>query len=446
VVEREQPEIRYAASGAVSIAYAVISDGPVDLVYVHGFAGNLDSELESPFYRPFHERIASFSRFILFDRRGTGLSDRMREPPTLETRMDDLRAVLDAAGAERAVVVGTFEAASMCLLFAATYPERVLALVLYNPIAKGTWAPDYPWAEPPDVPSTVDELRRTWGTVEFAESHARAMAPSLADDPAFIRHIARQQRLAASPGAALTMIRMAMDVDVRDVLPAIRVPTLVLNMPAKRGEAEYVAARIPGARRFEVRGPDYLITLLGDTVYDEIEHFVDSVRGEVPPDTVLATILFTDIVRSTETAAEVGDRAWAGLVERHHALVRGHLDRFRGRELDTAGDGFFATFDGPVRAIRCAEAIAHAVRDLGLEVRAGLHTGECEVVDGKLAGLAVNIGARVASHAGAGEVLVSQTVKDLVAGSGLAFEDRGSTELKGVPGEWRLYAVAVAAA
>ena len=446
MIEREQPEIRYAASGDVSIAYAVISDGPVDLVYAHGFAGNLDAELATPFYRPFHERIASFSRFILFDRRGTGLSDRMREPPTLETRMDDLRAVLDAAGSERAVVFGTFEAASMCLLFAATYPERVLALVIYNPIAKGTSAPDYPWAEPPDVPLTVDELRRTWGTVGFAESLARAMAPSLADDPAFIRHLARMQRLAASPSAAMTIVRMALDVDVRDVLPAIRVPTLVLNMPAKRGEAEYVAGRIPGARRFEVPGPDYMITLLGDAVYDEIERFVDSVRGAVPPDTVLATILFTDIVGSTETTAAVGDRAWAGLVERHHALVRGHLDRFRGRELDTAGDGFFATFDGPVRAIRCAEAIAHTVRDLGLEVRAGLHTGECEVVDGKVAGLAVNIGARVASHAGAGEVLVSQTVKDLVAGSGLAFEDRGSAELKGVPGEWRLYALADAAA
>ena len=444
MVAREQPEIRYAASGDVSIAYAVLSDGPVDLVYVHGFAGNLDAELETPVYRPFHERLASFSRFILFDRRGTGLSDRMREAPTLETRMDDLRAVLDAVGSERAVVVATFEAASMCLLFAATYPERVMALVLYNPIAKGTRAPDYPWADPPDVPLTVDDLRRTWGSVEFAESHARDMAPSFADDPAFVRHMARMQRLAASPSAAMTIIRMAMDVDVRDVLPAIRVPTLVLNMPAKRGEAEYIVARIPGARRFEVPGPDFMITLLGSAVYDEIERFVDSVRGEAPPDTVLATILFTDIVRSTETASELGDRAWAELVERHHALVRGHLDRFRGRELDTAGDGFFATFDGPVRAIRCAEAITQAVPDLGLQVRAGLHTGECELVDGKVAGIAVNIGARVASHAGAGEVLVSQTVKDLVAGSGLEFDDRGATELKGVPGEWRLYAVATA--
>jgi class 3 adenylate cyclase len=446
VAAADLPEIRYAASGDVSIAYAVHSDGPVDVAYVHGFAGNLVAELENPYYRPFYERLASFSRLIIFDRRGTGLSDRMREAPTLETRMDDLRAVLDAVRSTRAVLVGTFEAASMCLLFAATYPERVLALVIYNPVAKGTWAPDYPWAERQDVLPNLDELRRTWGTVEFAKSHARRMAPTHADDPAFIHRVARVQRLAASPAAALTIMRMAMDVDVRDVLPAIRVPTLVLNMPAARGEAEYVTARVPGARRLEVPGPDYMVTLLGEDVYAEMERFVCSVRDEAPPDTVLATVLFTDIVRSTETASALGDRAWAELVERHHALVRGHLDRFRGRELDTAGDGFFATFDGPVRAIRCAQAIAQAVPELGLDVRAGLHTGECEVVGDKLAGIAVNIGARVASHAGAGQVLVSQTVKDLVAGSGLEFEDRGSTELKGVPGEWRLYAVADAAA
>jgi class 3 adenylate cyclase len=292
----------------------------------------------------------------------------------------------------------------------------------------------------------IDEVRRIWGRPDFVAGLVRLMAASYANDPDFIRSVARQHRLGASPAAAMTIMRMAADVDVRDVLPAIRVPTLVPYMPVKRGEAEYVTARIPGARSFEVPGPDYMITLLADEVYDEIERFVGSVRGEAPPDTVLATILFTDIVRSTETAVGLGDRAWADLVERHHALVRGHLDRFRGRELDTAGDGFFATFDGPVRAIRCAAAIARAMPELGLAVRAGLHTGECELVDGKPAGIAVNIGARVASHAGAGEVLVSQTVKDLVAGSGLDFDERGARELTGVPGEWRLYAVADAAA
>jgi len=429
----------------VSIAYAVYSDGPVDLVHVHGYAGNLDVALESRYTARFHERLGSFSRLILFDRRGSGLSDRMREAPTLEARMDDLRAVLDAVGSERAVLFGTFEAASMCLLFAATYPERALALVLYNPIAKGTSAPDYPWGQPPQS-LDLDEFRRRWGTAEGTAEHIRMMAPSFAGDPQFVRFISRQHRLGASPASALTIARMTMDVDVRDVLPAIRIPTMVLNMPERRGEADYVTARIPGARRIEVPGPDFMVMLLGDAVYDEVERFVRSVRDESPPDTMLATILFTDIVRSTETAAELGNRGWAELVERHHAVVRGHLDRFRGRELDTAGDGFFATFDGPARAIRCAGAIARSVSGLGLQVRAGLHTGECEVVGDKLAGIAVNIGARVAARAGPGEILVSQTVKDLVAGSGLEFEDRGATELKGVPGEWRLYAVADAAA
>jgi class 3 adenylate cyclase/pimeloyl-ACP methyl ester carboxylesterase len=439
------PEIRYALSGDVSIAYTVIGRGTVDLVFVYGFVGNLDFGFEIPQFARCYDRLSSFSRLIAFDRRGTGLSDRPREAATLESRMDDVRAVLDDVGSERAVLFGSFEAASMCVLFAATYPERVLGLVLYNPIAKGTWAPDYPWAESPITPTELDEARRIWGTPASAERLARQMAPSLADDPDFIQSIARLHRLGASPAAAVTIMRMAEDVDVRHVLPAIRVPTLVLNMPTKRGEAEYVAGRIPRARRLDVPGPDFMILLLGDAIYDEIEQFVESVRDEAPPDTVLATILFTDIVRSTETAAELGDRGWAELVARHHAAVRGHLDRFRGRELDTAGDGFFATFDGPVRAIRCAEAITQAVRDLGLEVRAGVHTGECELVDGKVTGIAVNIGARVASQAGGGEVLVSQTVKDLVAGSGIAFEDRGTAELKGVPGKWKLYAVADAA-
>jgi class 3 adenylate cyclase len=438
-----QPEIRYARSGDVAIAYAVQGDGPIDLVYVHGFVGNLDFELENPHWRPFHERLASFSRFVKFDRRGTGLSDRMREAPTLETRMDDLRAVLDAVGSESAVLFGTFEAASMCLLYAATYPERIRGLVLYNPVAKGTAAPDYPWAEPLEAWRRVglDELVASWGTAEAVREQLRVMAPSRADDPELLAAIRRNLRLGASPGAALTIRRMAADVDVRDILSVIRVPTLVLNMPATRGEAEYVTARIPGARRIEVPGPDYMVFLLGDRVYDDVEQFVRSLREEGVPETVLATVLFTDIVGSTAKAAALGDRAWADLVRRHHSLVRTLLDRFRGRELDTAGDGFFAAFDGPARAIRCATTIGTSVRDLGLEVRAGLHTGECEIVGEKLGGLAVNIGARVAAEAQPGEVLVTSTVKDLVAGSGLEFQDRGVAELKGVPGDWRLYAV-----
>jgi class 3 adenylate cyclase/pimeloyl-ACP methyl ester carboxylesterase len=433
------PEIRYARSGDVSIAYAVLGGGQVDLVFVHGFAGNLEAELESPYYGPFHSRLASFSRLVLFDRRGTGLSDRMREAPTLETRMDDLRVVLDAVGAPNAIVFGTFEAASMCMLFAATYPERVQGLVLYNPVARGKRSSTA--ASEQEIAAMVDE----WGTREAASRQVRQMAPSHADDDALVQWVARQQRLGASPGAARTILRMAQEVDVGDVLPAIRVPTLVMHMPAARDEAEYVAARIPPARRYEVEGPDYYIFFLGDSAYEEIEDFVDSLRSDAVPDTVLATVLFTDIVGSTAKAVELGNHRWAELVERHHAVVRSHLDRFRGRELDTAGDGFFAAFDGPIRAIRCATSIRPAVRELGLEVRAGLHTGECEVLGEKLGGLAVNIGARVAARASAGEVLVTSTVKDLVAGSGIAFEDRGAAELKGVPGEWQLYAVADAA-
>jgi len=439
----ELPDVHYARSGDVAIAYAVRGDGPIDVVFVHGFAGNLDLELESPYLRPFHDRLASFSRLVLFDRRGTGLSDRMREAPSLESRMDDVRAVLDAVGSEGAVLLGTFEAASMCLLFAATYPERTRGLVLYNPVAKGTAAPDYPWAEPLEAwrSTGLDDLVATWGSVQAVTEHMRQMAPSFVRDPAFIRWHQRQLRSGASPGAVLTIWRMAADIDVRDVLPVIRVPTLVINMPAAAGEAEYITARIPGARRIEAPGPDYLVSLLGSRVYDAVEEFVGALRGAREPETVLATILFTDIVGSTAKAAELGDRAWAELVARHHSLVRSHLDRFRGRELDTAGDGFFAAFDGPIRAIRCATTIGRAVRDLGLEVRSGLHTGECEVLGEKLSGLAVNIGARVVAQARPGEVLVTSTVKDLVAGSGITFAERGTGELKGVPGEWRLFAV-----
>jgi class 3 adenylate cyclase/pimeloyl-ACP methyl ester carboxylesterase len=433
-------EFKYAKSGDVSIAYATYGEGPPDIVFAHGFVGNIEIERETPFQRAFHDGVASFSRFILFDRRGTGLSDRPREAATLETRMDDVRAVLDSAGSDRAILFGTVEAAAMCLLFAATYPERTLGLILYNAYAKGTWEPDYPWAQ------TIEEQReqlehalRTWGTYENARETIRAVAASYADDPEFIASWARHDRLSASPGAVRTILRMMADVDIRDVLGAVRVPTLVVHVPRGREEAEYIAARIPGARRFEVSGPDFAIYRQTDTLLPEVERFV---RGldEREPETVLATVLFTDIVGSTAKLAELGDAGWRALVERHHALVRQQLSRFRGEEVDTAGDGFFARFDGPIRAVRCAQAIGESMRELGLDVRAGLHTGECELVDGKITGLAVNIGARVAAHAGPGEVLVSSTVKDLVAGSDLQFEDHGVAELKGVPGEWRLFA------
>jgi class 3 adenylate cyclase/alpha-beta hydrolase superfamily lysophospholipase len=435
----DRDRIKYARSGDVAIAYTVSGEGPPDLVFVHGFAGNIEIEAESPVPGAFFERLAAFSRFITFDRRGTGLSDRPREPATLEVRMDDLRAVLDAVGSDSAVLFGTFEAASMCMLFAATYPERTLGLVLYNPVARGGWAPDYPWGPPREEwHRDTQQLVAGWGTYEEAERWVRGMAVTHADDPDFIAAIARQWRLSASPGAIATIRRMAADVDVRDVLPAIRVPTLIANMPPAREEAAYVTARIPGARRIEIPGPDYAVSFQGETLVPEIERFVATLGAE-EPETTLATVLFTDIVASTEKVAALGDARWRELVERHHALVRQQLSRFRGREVDTAGDGFFATFDGPIRAIRCAHAIVESVRQLGIEVRAGLHTGECEVVGEKIAGIAVNIGARIAALAAPGEVLVSSTVKDLVAGSELQFDDRGSTELKGIPGSWRLY-------
>lgn len=435
-------EYRYAKSGDVSIAYVTDGEGPPDIVFAHGFAGNIEIERETPFQRAFHDRVASFSRFILFDRRGTGLSDRPREPATLEARMDDVRAVLDAAESERAVLFGTVEAAAMCTLFAATYPERTLGLILYNAYAKGTWTPDYPWAP------TVEEQRRqledelrTWGTYENAERSVRAVFASEADNPEFIARWARHNRLSASPNAVATIMRMMADVDVRDVLAAIRVPTLVAHAPGAREEAEYLVARIPGARRFEVSGPDVAIYRQTNTLLPEVERFVRRL-DEREPETVLATVLFTDIVGSTKKLAELGDAGWRALVERHHALVRQQLSRFRGEEVDTAGDGFFARFDGPIRAVRCAQAIGGSLRELGLDIRAGLHTGECELLsDDDIGGLAVHIAARISSLAGAGEVLVSSTVRDLIVGSDQILTDRGEHQLKGITRSWRVYAV-----
>jgi class 3 adenylate cyclase len=434
-------QIRYARSGDVSIAYVVLGQGPIDLVFVHGAVGHLELELERPEIRTMHERFGRYARVITFDRRGTGLSDRVRDIPTLETRMDDVRAVLDAVGSERAALFGTFEAGAMTALFAATYPERVAALVLYNPVVRGTWAPDYPWSQTNEEwRKELVELAEQWGTRELAAEWVRAIAPTRADDDEFIETLARQHRAGASPGAAVAIQRMFMDVDIRDVLPAVRVPTLVLGSPSIVEHARYAAERIPGARFEEVPG-GIMISLHGDELHGPVEAFVRSAVGEAEPETVLSTVLFTDIVGSTGRVAELGDRAWADLVGRHHVVVRRQLDRYRGVELDTAGDGFFASFDGPIRAIRCAQAITASVRDLGLEVRAGLHTGECERVGEKLGGLAVNIGARVSAAAAPGEVLATSTVKDLVAGSGIAFEERGEHELKGVPGSWRLFAV-----
>jgi class 3 adenylate cyclase/dienelactone hydrolase len=442
-------ETRYARSGDVSIAYQVVGDGPFDVVFVPYLVSNVELGWEVPSTRVFLEGLASFSRLIHFDKRGTGMSDRVAGAPSLETRMDDVRAVMDAVGSERAALVGWSEGVAMSALFAATYPERVWGLVLYGGKARQLRAPDYPWGA-----TEADELREVAETgavsdlAAVAEEIARSGMPTAGAEE--VAALARMIRQSASPGALEALGRMNIQIDIRQVLPAIRVPTLVLHNAGDRWveveRGKDLAQRIAGAAfvEFPIDGH---ITPAADLppVVDEIGRFLRDVwetAGVVEePDRVLATVMFSDIVDSTAKAVEMGDARWRELLEWHHVLVRRQLARARGKEVDTAGDGFFAAFDGPARAIRCACAITEAVTELGLEVRAGLHTGECEVIDGKIAGIAVHTGARVAAKANPGEVLVSSTVKDLVAGSGLAFEDRGAHEFKGIPGKWRLYSV-----
>jgi pimeloyl-ACP methyl ester carboxylesterase len=437
-----RPETRYAKSGDLNIAYQVVGEGPFDLIYVPGWISNVDLMWDEPAHAHVLERFAGFSRLILFDKRGTGLSDPVPPDrlPTLEERMDDVRAVLDAVDSERAAVFGFSEGGLMSVLFAATYPERTTALVLYGVFAKRIWSPDYPWAPKPEGRAReIEELERNWAERMDLDK----LAPS--EDDAFKDRMATYFRRSASPGAAAALMRMNTQIDVRDVLPTIQAPTLVLHrrddLDASVEEGRWIAGRIPGAKFVELPGDAHTLWAGNtDEIVDEIEEFLTGARRGPEPDRVLATVLFTDIVGSTEKAFEIGDRRWRELLERHHGLVRRELARYHGRELDTAGDGFFATFDGPARAIRAAQAIAGGVRQLGLDIRSGVHTGECELHEGKIAGIAVSAGARVASAARAGEVLVSQTVKDLVAGSGISFEDRGEHELKGV-GAWRLYSV-----
>jgi pimeloyl-ACP methyl ester carboxylesterase len=435
------PETRYAKSGDVHIAYQVVGDGPFDLVYVPGWISNVELMWEEPAHARLLQRLASFSRLILFDKRGTGLSDPvpLDRLPTLEQRMDDVSAVMDAAASERAAIFGSSEGGLMSVLFAATYPERTEALIALAIYAKRIWSPDYPWAPTPEARAAeIEAIERSWG----GEMDISSLAPS-ADD-AFKRRAITYFRRSASPGAAVALLRMNTQIDVRDVLPTIPVPTLILQRTGDRDvnveEARWIAAQIPRAKYVELPGDEHLIWAGDvDAVVDEVEEFLTGVRPAREPDRVLATVLFTDIVRSTERAVEVGDRRWRDLLEEHHAAVRRELARFRGREVDSTGDGFLATFDGPARAVRCGAAARDAVRALGLELRAGVHTGEVEVANGSVRGIAVHTGARVLAAAGAGEVVVSQTVKDLVAGSGIEFAERGTHQLKGIPGEWRLY-------
>jgi class 3 adenylate cyclase/pimeloyl-ACP methyl ester carboxylesterase len=441
----EIPETRYAkTSDGVHIAYQTLGNGPIDFVYVGPWVTHLEYRWELPQYASYLRRIASFSRLILFDKRGIGMSDPVPadQLPGLETRMGDLRAVMDEVGSERAVIYGASESGALALVFTATYPERTLALVIHGSSPSGKKEPQAPWGlTPEEYTADVEAIERSWGT----ESYIRQAFPSFADDESLVRWFAVYTRRGASPGAAIAMSRLEYETDVRHVLTTIHVPTLILHREEDDPESNrYMAEHIADAEYVALPGTEH-IPYLGDqnSVLNEIERFVTGVRAdEGTLDRVLATVLFTDIVNSTQKAAELGDGKWRSLLEEHHATVRRLLARYRGTEVDTAGDGFFATFDGPARAIRCAQAIRDAVARLGLEVRVGLHTGECETIDGKVGGIAVVIGARVGTKAGPSEVLVSQTVKDLVAGSGLIFENAGEHELKGVPDRWHLYRVA----
>jgi class 3 adenylate cyclase len=429
-------DIRYARNGGVAIAYQVLGEGDVDLVYVPDYMSNLVFGWESPHWRPFYERLAQSFRLILFDKRGTGLSDHGPHFAALETRMEDLRAVLDAVGSSSTVVLGAQEGSGTAAMYAATYPERTRSLVLFHP------APDF--GPEHDAQAELAVLRERWGTREFSDELLRNGCPTLYEREEDRELFANELRTGASPAVAYALNRAFVDTDLSAVLPAVRAPTLVLYRRGHFEEEEKsleFAGRIPGARAMRVSGTDYFGIFLSLDIVDEIEHFLAGEPAAEVPESVLTTVLFTDLVGSTERASALGDRGWRDLLSQHHALVRRELARFRGEERDTAGDGFFATFDGPARAIRAAQATVGGVRELGLDLRVGIHVGECEIHDGKPSGLAVNIGARAAAEAGAGEILVTSTVRDLVAGSGLAFEERGERELKGVPGTWRLYAV-----
>ena len=447
----EAPQTRYAKTpDGVHIAYQVVGEGPIDLVFVSGWISNVDLNWTSPEYARFLRRLASFSRLIIFDKRGVGLSDRVpdKQLPDLETRMDDLSAVMDAAGSRQAIVFGESDGAPLCVLFAATFPERVMGLIMHGPDVRAAWAPDAPWGmTAEDFEVEVENIERGWGTGDFERGFLEEMAPSMAGDEGFLNWTTTYFRQSASPGAAMALNRMWYALDVRDVVSTVGVPTLILNRTSAIlnpvEESRYLAERMPAAEYIELPGADHL-PWVGDqdALLEHVERFVSSAREEEADlDRVLATVLFTDIVGSTQTVAELGDRAWADAVGRHHSIVRSLLARHRGHEVDTAGDGFFATFDGPARGVRCAQQILHGMEPLGMQLRAGIHTGEVRTIDAKVGGLGVVIGARVGAMAGSGQILVSQTVKDLTAGSGLVFEDAGEHELKGVPDRWRVYRV-----
>jgi len=427
-------DVAYARSGGVAIAYQVMGEADVDLIYVPDYMSNLVFAMRYPRWRAFYESLATRFRLILFDKRGTGLSDHGGQFAALETRMEDMHAVLDAAGSLRTVVLASHEGCGMAALYAASYPERTTALVLFHPRAVGEAHQDSA-----AVMAEMADLRERWGTRELADDILRDGCPTLLTSDEDRSWFADYLRVGASPAVAYALNRAFVEVDLRAVLPAVRVPTLVLYRAPQQAIAEDVASRLPNAQCVRVSGEDDLEIYLSPEVVDEVARFVAGEPAPDVPETVLATVMFTDIVGSTETATALGDAAWRNLLAGHHDAVRRALTRFRGQERDTAGDGFFATFDGPARAIRCGQAILDAVRPLGLQVRIGIHIGECELHEETVTGMAVNVGARIAAMAGPGQVLVSGTVRDLVAGSGLAFNDRGQHQLKGLPGTWSIH-------
>jgi class 3 adenylate cyclase/pimeloyl-ACP methyl ester carboxylesterase len=437
------PETRYARSDGVHIAYQVFGRGPLDLVFVPGWVSHIEYAWEEPMAARFMERLGSFSRVVWFDKRGTGLSDRVSGLPILEERMDDLRAVMKAAGMKRAAIFGASEGGSMSALFAATYPEQVSALILYGAFARRLRAPDYPWAPTRSERETwIRRLEAGWG----GDVELDALAPSAAHDEAFRRWFAAYGRLSVSPSAAVALARMNTDIDIRSVLPSIHVPTLVLHRSGDRdvrvGNGRFLAQRIPGAKWVELPGDDHVWFVGdGDSILEEVQEFVTGTRSPRTADRVLTTVMFTDIIGSTKQARALGDRKWAHLLARHNQVIRREFARFGGREVKSTGDGFLATFDGPARGIRCAFAIQRAVRDLGLSIRIGLHTGECEVMGEDIGGLAVHLASRVAGKSDGTNVLVTSTLKDLVSGSGIDFHDHGRHLLKGAGRAWRLFEV-----
>lgn len=437
------PTTRYVKSDDVHVAYQVLGEGPLDLLFVPGFVSHIEAAWQNPDGSAFLRRLSSFCRLILFDKRGTGMSDRGSEIFTLEQRMHDVQAILDEVGSERAALFGVSEGGPMSLLYAATYPARTSALILYGSYAKRSWASDYAFGwKDEQWDRFLENIERNWGTPQGVS--IATWAPSLADKPNAAERLATYFRSAASPGAAAAIMKMNREIDVRHILPAIRTPTMVLHRIGDRvseiGHARYLTEHIPGAKLVELPGQDHTFWIGGGgDILEHIEQFLTGKQATHQPERVLATVLFADIVSSTDRAAKLGDKPWRELLQEFYLKVRDVLQQFRGQQISTSGDGFLAAFDGPARAIRCAGAVCEAVRTLGLQVRCGLHTGECERVGDDLAGIAVHIGSRVAGLAGPGEVLVSQTVRDLVAGSGLVFEARGAHVLKGVPGEWRLF-------